>query len=121
MDEDRIADTLNVGDRVECIRDSPDDNDSICRVLSALSLTPSRILESDGTRRWLEVTTVKSRVLTGTAGLLLPAILNALMTMTSLKLMQQNWTSSLRLLQRRPLHDGSGFHKSTLLSGLSGR
>lgn len=29
MDEDRIADTLNVGDRVECIRDSPDDNDSI--------------------------------------------------------------------------------------------
>lgn len=124
MDEDRIADTLNVGDRVECIRDSPDDNDSISvgmRVLSALSLTPSRILESDGTRRWLEVTTVKSRVLTGTAGSLLPAILNALMTMTSLKLMQQNWTSSLRLSQRRPLHDGSGFHKSALFAGFSGR
>lgn len=29
MDEDMIADTFNVGDRVECIRDSPDDNDSI--------------------------------------------------------------------------------------------
>ena len=29
MDEDMIADTFNVGDRVECIRDSPDGNDSI--------------------------------------------------------------------------------------------
>lgn len=29
MGEDMIIDTLNVGDRVECIRDSPDDNDSI--------------------------------------------------------------------------------------------
>lgn len=29
MDEDMIADTLIVGDRVECIRDSPDNNDSI--------------------------------------------------------------------------------------------
>ena len=29
MDEDMIADTLNVGDKVECVRDSPDNNDSI--------------------------------------------------------------------------------------------
>lgn len=29
MDEDKIADTLNVGDKVECVRDSPDNNDSI--------------------------------------------------------------------------------------------
>lgn len=29
MGEDMIADIFNVGDRVECIRDSPDDNDSI--------------------------------------------------------------------------------------------
>lgn len=29
MDEDMIADTFNVGDRVECIRDSPDNNGSI--------------------------------------------------------------------------------------------
>lgn len=29
MDEDMIADTLNVGDKVECVRDSPDNNNSI--------------------------------------------------------------------------------------------
>lgn len=29
MDEDMIADTLNVGDKVECVRDSPDNNSSI--------------------------------------------------------------------------------------------
>lgn len=29
MDEDMIADTFNVGDKVECVRDFPDDNNSI--------------------------------------------------------------------------------------------
>ena len=37
------------------------------------------------------------------------------------KCMQQNWTSSLKLSQRRPSHDGFGFYKSALFAGLSGR
>ena len=61
----------------------------------------------------------KERFLTD--GLLLPVILSALMTMTSLMLTQQSLTSSLNLSQGRPSHDGFGFYKSALFAGLSGR
>lgn len=86
-----------------------------------LSLTPPRISESDGTKKSLEVMTVTGRALMDTDGLLLPVILSALMTMTSLMLTQQSLTSSLNLSQGRPSHDGFGFYKSALFAGLSGR
>lgn len=63
----------------------------------------------------------KGRALMDTDGLLLPVILSALMTMTSLMLTQQSLTSSLNLSQGRPSHDGFGFYKSALFAGLSGR
>lgn len=92
-----------------------------CRELSVLSLTPPRISESDGTKKSLEVMTVTGRALMDTDGLLLPVILSALMTMTSLMLTQQSLTSFLNLSQGRPSHDGFGFYKSALFAGLSGR
>ena len=124
MDEDKIADTLNVGDKVECVRDSPDNNDSIAIGMQGVICV---IVESSphiGVRWNEEVVgamTVKGRALVDTGGSLRQAILSVLTTMTSLKLMQQNWTSSLKLSQRRPSHDGFGFYKSALFPGLSGR
>lgn len=125
MGEDMIADIFNVGDRVECIRDSPDDNDSISVGMQGVICT---IVDNTSPHigvRWDEevtgVTIVGNRALMDTAGSLRQTILSALTTMTSLKLIQQNWTNSLKLSQRRSLHDGSGFHKSALFAGLSGR
>lgn len=74
-----------------------------------------------GTKKSLEVMTVTGRALMDTDGLLLPVILSALMTMTSLMLTQQSLTSFLNLSQGRPSHDGFGFYKSALFAGLSGR
>ena len=92
-----------------------------CREISVLSLTTHSKSESDGTKKSLEVMTVTGRALMDTDGLLLPVILSALMTMTSLMLTQQSLTSSLNLSQGRPSHDGFGFYKSALFAGLSGR
>lgn len=125
MGEDMIIDTLNVGDRVECIRDSPDDNDSISvGMQGVICIIVDDTSPHIGVRWDEEVTgvmTVGGHALMDTAGSLRQAILSALTTVTSLKSMQQNWTSSLKLSQRRLFHDGSGLHKSTLFSGLSGR
>lgn len=122
---DMMTEVFNVGDKVECVRDSPDNNDSIAigvqGVICVIVDSSPHISESDGTKKSLEVMTVTGHALMDTDGLLLPVILSALMTMTSLMLTQQSLTSSLNLSQGRPSHDGFGFYKSALFAGLSGR
>lgn len=124
MDEDMIADTLNVGDKVECVRDSPDNNDSIAIGMQGVICVIVDSYPHIGVR-WNEKVVgghdCHGRALMDTDGLLLPVILSALMTMMSLMLTQQSLTSSLNLSQGRPSHDGFGFYKSALFAGLSGR
>ena len=136
---DMMTEVFNVGDKVECVRDSPDNNDSIaigvqgviCVIVDSSphigvrwnekvvgghdchgACSPGCFPVSEHNRHRAEVFT---------DGLLLPVILSALMTMTSLMLTQQSLTSSLNLSQGRPSHDGFGFYKSALFAGLSGR
>ena len=90
---DMMTEVFNVGDKVECVRDSPDNNDSIAIGVQGVICV---IVDSS------------------------PHI-GVRMTMTSLMLTQQSLTSSLNLSQGRPSHDGFGFYKSALFAGLSGR
>lgn len=121
---DMMTEVFNVGDKVECVRDSPDNNDSIAIGVQGVICVIVDSSPHIGVRwneKSLEVMTVTGRALMDTDGLLLPVILSALMTMTSLMLTQQSLTSSLNLSQGRPSHDGFGFYKSALFAGLSGR
>lgn len=121
---DMMTEVFNVGDKVECVRDSPDNNDSIAIGVQGVICVIVDSSPHIGVR-WNEKVVgghdCHGACSHGYGWFVTPCDIKRIVTMTSLMLTQQSLTSSLNLSQGRPSHDGFGFYKSALFAGLSGR